>query len=163
MRGARRRHVLRDAERHPLQAVIGVVGRHRRADRQLIEPAALIVAVVVGDGSPHVRDDIAGTVVGDGADRGGRLRRLCHGARTIMCFNLKSLLYFCLQTRACRPKDNSECSVVPYRVLSNMGGISGSVSVLGKSTQPLLVVARRGVASERDGSRDSLPPARALD
>jgi len=43
------------------------------------------------------------------------------------------------------------------------GRIFGGISVLGKSTQPLLVAARRGVASKRDGSHGLLPPARALD
>src|SRR4030088_648737 len=43
------------------------------------------------------------------------------------------------------------------------GRISGGISVLGKSAQPLLVVARRGMASKRNGARGLLPPARAVD
>src|SRR5258708_28968105 len=43
------------------------------------------------------------------------------------------------------------------------GRISGGISVLGKSAQPLLVVARRGMASKRNDARGLLPPARAVD
>src|SRR5713226_9833577 len=43
------------------------------------------------------------------------------------------------------------------------GRISGGISVLGKSAQPLLVAARRGMASKRNGARGLLPPARAVD
>src|SRR5260221_14448246 len=40
------------------------------------------------------------------------------------------------------------------------GRISGGISVLGKSAQPLLVAARRGMASKRNGAPGLLPPAR---
>jgi hypothetical protein len=43
------------------------------------------------------------------------------------------------------------------------GRTSGGIPVLGKSAQPLLVVARRGMASKRNGARGLLPPARAVD
>ena len=45
---AGRPHVLRSADRHPLQPVIAVVRRDRRADAQLIQPAAVVVTIVVG-------------------------------------------------------------------------------------------------------------------
>jgi hypothetical protein len=59
--------------RHSFQAIIGVVGRHRRSDRQLTQPGTVVVVVIVSRGSPGIGDDIAGAVACDGADRGGVL------------------------------------------------------------------------------------------
>ena len=59
--------------RHSFQAIIGVVGRHRRSDRQLTQPGTVVVVVIVSRGSPGIGDDIAGAVACEGADRGGVL------------------------------------------------------------------------------------------
>lgn len=47
VRGAGRRHVRRRADRQPLQAVIGVVGGHRRADGEFGKSVPVVVAVIV--------------------------------------------------------------------------------------------------------------------
>ena len=70
VRRARRRHVLRGAEREPLQPVIDVVRGDRRADRQPVEPAAVVIAVVVGRADAVVGADAAGAVMREGADIG---------------------------------------------------------------------------------------------
>jgi hypothetical protein len=60
---ARGRHVLRRADREPLEAVIDVVGRYRRSDGKPVGPVALIVAIIVGRAGAVVGGDVSGTVV----------------------------------------------------------------------------------------------------
>src|SRR4051794_11729442 len=50
----RRRGAGRGADRHPLQAVIGVIGLDGRADGQPVHPSALVVAIMI-DGAGAVR------------------------------------------------------------------------------------------------------------
>jgi hypothetical protein len=45
---ARRRHVLGGADRQPLEAVVGVARGDGRADGELVETVAVVVAVIVG-------------------------------------------------------------------------------------------------------------------
>ncbi len=67
MRRPRRRHVLGGADGKPLQPVVGVVGEHLRGDAQLVEPAAVVVAVGVARARAAVGDDVAAAVMGERA------------------------------------------------------------------------------------------------
>ena len=64
---------LRGADRHPLQAVIAVARGDGRADRQLIEPVPVVVAVVIDGAVAVVGDDVAGIVMRDRPDLGRAL------------------------------------------------------------------------------------------
>jgi hypothetical protein len=75
LRDPGQRHVWAGVDGKPIEAVVDVAARLRRPDRQCRQPAAIVIAIIVGGRAVAVGDQVAGAIVAEGTYRAPALRQ----------------------------------------------------------------------------------------
>jgi hypothetical protein len=75
LRDPGQRYVWAGVDGEPLEAVVNVARRLRRPDGECRQPAAVVIAIIVGGRAVAVADQVSGAVVAERAYRGPALRQ----------------------------------------------------------------------------------------